>query len=152
MFTSPYLTVLLCLNHIIPSVAVLYSCVVIQWLSMRRTTSAWLLPTSDKTLKQLLSYLLWWEKSLWPHYDQIRARNRAQSHSFFTPDRQSTGPSGDTNHITVFSETDVMIVQHNRLGLDFIFKDCSARTPQQWQLNNIKQCQGKWIIIHCYLG
>lgn len=84
---------------------------------MRRTTSAWLLPTSDKTLKQLLSYLLWWEKSLWPHYDQIRQTNRAQSHSFFTPDRQSIGPSGDTNHITVFTETDVMIVEHKRLGL-----------------------------------
>lgn len=94
-----------------------YSCVVIHCLSMRRSTSAWQLPTSDKTLKQLLSYLLWWERSLWPHYDQIRERNRAQSHSVFAPDRQSIGPSGDTNHITVLIEPDAMIVQHNRLGL-----------------------------------
>lgn len=84
---------------------------------MQQTISAWPLHTSDKTLKQLLSYLLLWEKSLWPHYDQIRERNRGQYHSFFTPHRQSIGPSGDTNHITVFTETDVMIGEYNRLGL-----------------------------------
>lgn len=54
---------------------------------------------------------------MWPHYDQIRERNRAQYHSVFAPDRQSIGPSGDTNHITVFTETDAMIVEHNQLGL-----------------------------------
>lgn len=36
-------------------------------LSMQHAISAWRLRTSDKTLKQLLSYLLLWEKSLWPH-------------------------------------------------------------------------------------
>lgn len=70
--------------------------------------------TSDKMLKQLLSYLLLREKSSWPHYRQIMVRNRGRGGgglgSARSPLRvlgpRSSGPAGDTNCITVSVSVD----------------------------------------------
>lgn len=42
-----------------------------------------------------------------------RLDRNSEPYSLLSPDRQSNGPSGGSNHITVFTEANVMQVKHN---------------------------------------
>lgn len=73
---------------------------------MYQAVSTPLSRTSDKMLKQLLSYLLLREKSSWPHYRQIMARNGGGDNAREDDRRRSSGPAGDTDCITVSVSVD----------------------------------------------
>lgn len=42
-----------------------------------------------------------------------RLDRNLEPYSLLSPDRQPNGPSGGSNHITVFTEANVMQVKHN---------------------------------------